>query len=307
MRIIEFIKKFPNEKSCRLDFKMMREEEGVICKKCKGKHHYWLAKKWQWQCSKCEFRTTLRSGTFMENSNLSFHKWYIAMCMMSFTKKGISAVELQRQLGQKRYESTWRMMHKIREAMGKRDERYTLKGMVEFDEGYFETATPKLQSSPLKRGRGSRKQQNVAVMAESTPLEDIDKGTVSNQCRYFKMKVLPTHDAQDVNELVQENFDKQCIVFSDKSTSYVDIAKYVETHITEKSSNETTNTTLKWVHITISNAKRTLLGIYHKIQGKYLQSYLNEFCYKLNRRYFGNQLFERLKIALINNYWYNYG
>ena len=106
MRIIEFIQKFPSEKSCRLDFKMMREAEVVICKKCKGKHHYWLSKKWQWQCSKCEFRTTVRSGTFMENSNLSFHIWYIAMCMMSFTKKGISAVELKRQLGQKRYEST---------------------------------------------------------------------------------------------------------------------------------------------------------------------------------------------------------
>jgi len=99
MRIIEFITKFPNENSCRLDFKMMREEEGVICKKCKGKHHYWLAKKWQWQCSKCEFRTTLRSGTFMENSNLSFHKWYIAMSLMSFKKK--------RNIGSRTAKTTW--------------------------------------------------------------------------------------------------------------------------------------------------------------------------------------------------------
>ncbi|SIT95678.1 ISXO2-like transposase domain-containing protein, partial [Epilithonimonas bovis DSM 19482] len=93
--------------------------------------------------------------------------------------------------------------------------------------------------------------------------------------------------------------DNQSIVFTDKSTSYVDISDFVELHITEKSDKETTNETLKWVHITISNAKRNLLGNYHKIKRKYLQLYLNEFIYKLNRRYFGDKLFERLIIANI--------
>ena len=60
-----------------------------------------------------------------------------------------------------------------------------------------------------------------------------------------------------------------------------------------------TKETLKWVHIAISNAKRTLLGNYHKIKRKYLQLYLNEFIYKLNRRYFGDKLFDRLVIANI--------
>ena len=100
---------------------------------------------------------------------------------------------------------------------------------------------------------------------------------------------------------------EKTIVFSDKSTSYVDISNFVEVHVTEKSSKETTTRTLPWVHIAISNAKRTLLGIYHKIKGKYLQLYLDEFCYKLNRRYFGERLFDRLTIAMSNNYWYNNG
>ncbi|SIT97023.1 ISXO2-like transposase domain-containing protein, partial [Epilithonimonas bovis DSM 19482] len=95
------------------------------------------------------------------------------------------------------------------------------------------------------------------------------------------------------------SIDNQSIVFTDKSTSYVDISDFVELHITEKSDKETTNETLKWVHITISNAKRNLLGNYHKIKRKYLQLYLNEFIYKLNRRYFGDKLFERLIIANI--------
>ncbi|HIP37384.1 MAG TPA: IS1595 family transposase, partial [Crocinitomix sp.] len=66
-------------------------------------------------------------------------------------------------------------------------------------------------------------------------------------------------------------------VFTDKSKSYIDISNFVEVHIMEKSSKKTTVTTLRWVHIAISNAKRTLLEIYHKIKGKYLQLYLDEF------------------------------
>jgi hypothetical protein len=84
------------------------------------------------------------------------------------------------------------------------------------------------------------------------------------------------------------------VIFSDLSTSYVNISDHVEIPMTEKSSKNTTNTTLKGSHIAISNAKRTFLGTYHKIKAKYLQNYLNEFAYKLNHSYFGEQLFNRL-------------
>ncbi len=240
-----------------------------------------------------------------ENSNLPFRKWYLAMAFMSFSKKGLSAMELQRQLGHKRYNTVWSMMHRIRQAMGKRDSLYSLEGMAEFDEGYFSTETSKKDKKDLKRGRGSQKQSNVAVMAESTPLEDIEGGKTSKHCRYFKMKVLEGHCSDEINEVVKESFDEKSIIFSDKSTSYVDIANYVDVHVSEKSSKETTVRTLPWVHIAISNAKRNLLGVYHKIKGKYLQLYLDEFCYKLNRRYFGDRLFDRLAIAMADNYWYN--
>ncbi|MDT9278043.1 MAG: IS1595 family transposase, partial [Limnospira sp. PMC 737.11] len=103
----------------------------------------------------------------------------------------------------------------------------------------------------------------------------------------------------EVNDHVSESIDEKSIVFTDKSTSYVDIANYVEMYVTEKSSKESTEDTLRWVHIFISNAKRNLLGNYHKIKGKYLQLYLNEFVYKLNRRYFGERLFDRVVVAAI--------
>ncbi len=303
MNILDFVKQFADEKSCRVKMRNAREREGVICKKCNGKSQYWLKAKWVWQCADCNFRTSLRSGTVMENSNLPIRTWYLAMAFMTFTKKGISAVELQRQLGHTRYNTVWSLMHRIRSAMGKRDDSYGLKGMIEFDEGYFEKATKEQERKKLKRGRGSQRQSNVAVMAESTKLENPKTGKKTSHCRYFKMKVLQTHKKEEVNELISGNLDDKCIVFSDQSTGYVDITDYVEMHVSIKSDEETTKTTLKWVHIAISNAKRTLLGIYHKIDGKYLQNYLDEFCYKLNQRYFGNRLFDRLVVAVTHQYW----
>ena len=71
----------------------------------------------------------------MKNSNLSFLTWYKTIFLMSTTKKGFSSKEIQKQLGLKRYEPVWAMVHKIREAMGQRDDRYTLKGMIEADKG----------------------------------------------------------------------------------------------------------------------------------------------------------------------------
>jgi len=303
MKIVEFIEHFSDEVTCMEYFRDIRIKEGVVCKKCGCKKHYWLQGKWQFQCSHCKFRTTLKSGTVMENSRLSFRKWFLLMLLMTSTKKGISACEMQRQLGHKRYRTIWEIMHRLREVMGKRDDLYQLTDMVEFDEGFFTIETDKKIKENLKRGKGSQRQQNVAVMAESVPLEDINKGKVSKHCRYFKMKVMDSQDSKGTDKVIKLSLDSQTIVFSDKSTSYFDIGEYVEVHIMEKSSKKTTVNTLKWVHIAISNAKRNLLGVYYKIKGKYLQNYLNEFVYKLNRRYF-KSVFTRLVVACIYPYWY---
>ena len=109
----------------------------------------------------------------------------------------------------------------------------------------------------------------------------------------FKAELLDDYRAAGTNGILRQNIDdEQTIVFTDKSISYVNIADYVELHITEKSSGKTTKKTLNWIHNSISNAKRNFVGTYHKIKKKYLQLYLNEFVYKLNRRYLGERVFE---------------
>jgi hypothetical protein len=172
---------------------------------------------------------------------------------------------------------SWAMMHKLRQAMGKRDAKYTLEGMIEMDEGYFTVASTEIEQEKAIRGRGAVGKQNAAVMAESTPLENIETGEKSKSCRYFKAKVVEDHKAEGINETRQESIAESSIVFTDQSTSYADISKLVEIHISEKSSKQTTKESLKWVHIFINNAKRNLLGNYHKIKRKNLQLEARKF------------------------------
>ena len=98
------------------------------------------------------------------------------------------------------------------------------------------------------------------------------------------------------------------IVISDDSKSYTNFCKLVKEHIHQVISPKEVGKVLPWVHIAISNAKRLLLDIYHDIRPEYLQNYLNEFCWKFNRRFFGDALFDRLMLAAVaykNQFRYN--
>lgn len=119
--LLEFVEYFPTEASCREFLKEHRETAGVTCRKCRGGSHYWCSGIEKWSCRSCGYQTSLKSGTVMEGSNLPIRKWFMCMHLMVGTKKGISALEMQRQLKHSRYEPVWRMMQKIRQAMGGRD------------------------------------------------------------------------------------------------------------------------------------------------------------------------------------------
>lgn len=91
--------------------------------------------------------------------------------------------------------------------------------MIEFDEAYFEKATP--DEIKLKPGKGSQKQQNLAVSAASTFWENIETGEKSKHCRYFKMNVLEGHKSDTIKNAIQDSIDEESIVFTDKANTYL--------------------------------------------------------------------------------------
>jgi hypothetical protein len=136
--------------------------------------------------------------------------WYSAIALICFTKKEILCKEFQRQLNLPSYESILRMFHVIRNGMGKRDDMYNLKGMLELDEGYFKIETNEFERSKTKAGRENTDVQNVLVVVKSTPLEDAN-GNESKHCGYYKMKVMETHQSEEITQAVAEMIQPECI------------------------------------------------------------------------------------------------
>jgi hypothetical protein len=302
MNILKFIKEFPNEESCQEHFRLNREEQGLICKHCKNTKHYWLKAKCQWQCAQCNFRTTLRSGTVMHGSNLPVRKWYLAMAFMSATKKGISAKELQRQLQHTRYDTIWSLMHRIRNAMGNREAMFSSHGIVCFNQTHFLTATP--DGRKLRRGKinPSEISHNRVELKDPAHLSLMKE--LLEPDAYWKLNVVnTTHETTQNDE--KESFEEKQLTFTSQGEIKDSIDPFIEAKSLCTNGQKANKNELFWKNIILNNAKKILHGIYHKIKGKYLQLYLDEFCFKLNRRYSGEALFERLTSALAKTYWYN--
>jgi len=316
MSIQDFFRRFPDEVSCRAHFKAEREKQGVVCKRCGHGEHYWISTRDQYQCRECKFRTTLRSGTLLHGSQLPYYYWYFGMMMLTSTKKSFSALEVQRQLGHLYYEPIWYMLHKIRHAMGKRDGNYTLCNEIELDEGFFEIVPDKENRDRIaielkendgkyKRGKGSQRQATVLVMAESKTVAPSPKckHKPNKKVGFIKMQLLDDLCKETTNDQVEIGIHKGASAITDGANNYNDLKEKLVDHktVVAKVKKEASKI-LPWVHIAISNAKRLLLDVHHSIGNDYLQRYLDEYCYKFNRRYF-DSVFDRVIIASISCKW----
>ena len=310
MKLIDFMSQYPDEQSCKNKWKELRIKQGVVCPACGCTEYWWKSDKECFECKHCHHRQSLRAGTIMHGSQLPFRYWFIAMHLLTSTKKSISASELQRQLGHKNYNPVWAMLHKIRMAMGKRDSQYTLAGTVELDDGFFSTEVAESEKDkPLKRGRGSQKKSKVLVMAETSAGDGRTAGgNKPTAVRHIKMIVIGDLKSETIDKQVKTHIDMDSIINTDDSTSYTNFSSLVKEHHAQVIPHDQIGKLLPWVHVAISNAKRLLLDIFHDISPEYLQSYLNEFCYKFNRRYFGDGLFDRMLLAGVaykNEFRYN--
>ena len=113
------------------------------------------------------------------------------------------------------------------------------------------------------------------------------------------MFVIDDLKSSTIESKLSGSVDGQATIDSDNSTSYTNFKSLVKEHRPKIIPKGEIGKALPWVHNAISNAKRMPLDIFHDIKPEYLQNYLNGFCYKFNRRYFGEQRFDRLMIAAV--------
>ena len=268
LSLVGFQRKFKDEAACEAYLLHSRWPEGFVCPRCGNPSHYYIKTRKHYECQQCGYQASLTAGTVMHKSKLPLYIWFWAIYLVVNDKRGRSALALAGLL-QLNYRTAWRLLHKIRHAMQERDAHYKLYGMVEMDEAYF--GAPQAGAD----GRGTNRAK-VAIA-----LQTDDQG----HPLYLKMNVIEAATSKELQRVAEECIVPGSRILSDGLSAYRRLnGKY--NHI-GKDKNSAGEGFLKWVHVVISNAKSFVLGTYHGGFGKdYLQTYLDEFCYRFNRRFF---------------------
>ena len=156
----DFYTQFPNEEACWRALRQMRWPHGFVCPRCGGRGSHRLRTRRLEQCRTCRYQASPTAGTLFHKTRVPLRTWFLAIFFVARHKKGISALQFQRDTGLGSYQTAWTMLHKLRSALGHRPE-FRLRGLVEADEAYVGGAV-----SGGKRGRGAPNKALVAGAVE---------------------------------------------------------------------------------------------------------------------------------------------
>jgi len=224
------------------------------------------------QCNDCRKQFTVMVGTIMHGSHITLRQWVQAFYSMCSHKKGVSALQLQRNLGLHSYKSAWYLAHRIRAAMGQKPQADMLKGIIEVDETYI-GGKPRKDGKKHKSGRGTKKTPVLAIVerngkAVSKPIDIVNSANLRSA----------------VNEVVSQ----QSTIMSDDYNSYRGIGQGFE------GGHKTVNHTLgeyangdistNTVESYFSLLKRGIVGVFHHVSKKHLHRYCDEFASRWNNR-----------------------
>ena len=264
----EFQRQFPDDEACL--HRIMVERYGgteLDCPKC-GAHgkFYRLTRDRAYLCQHCKHHIYPCVGTPMERSRTPVHKWFYAMFLFTNTRHGVSAKELQRQLGVT-YKTAWRMAHEIRKFMADVDGETPLGGVVEADET--------LVGGKVKgKGRGYRENK-------TTVFGMIERGgdVMAN--------VVPDVKRRTLEPIIRENVEPGSTVHTDELRSYLSLERAGYEH--ETVNHGAGEYVREDCHVNAvegfwARLKLSIRGTHVHVSGKHLEKYVKEFEYRYNRR-----------------------
>jgi transposase-like protein len=224
------------------------------------------------QCNECRGQFSVIKGTIMEDSHITLRQWIQAFHSMCSHKKGVSALQLQRNLGLGSYRSAWHLAHRIRLAMREEPLASPLKGTVEVDETYIGPRRVK-----GKRGRGAGKKTIVVALIERD-------GRV-------KSKPIATISAADLKGAIRENVDKTARIVTDELPSYRGIGAEFDGGHETVNHGDGQYAKGKDFEIHVNGAesyfallKRGIHGTFHHVSKKHLHRYCDEFNFRWGER-----------------------
>lgn len=275
----DFLERYPNDGACLKEIYNNRYPQGVKCAGCNRLTKYYALKgRTTFSCGFCATQLSPLTNTIFEHSAVSLKLWFYAMFLMIKTKSGISAKQLERELGVS-YKTAHRMFKKIRLLMA--EEHSMLDGIVEIDETFV-------------GGKGKNRAKEWHGGVEE---KEVVWGAVERKGKAYLKHVSSTQKYVLIKEL-KENVSTSAHIMSDEAPSYKNLYDfgYFNHHSVNHSDNEygrglVHNNTIEGVW---SQLKRGLVGVYRHVSKEYLQDYVNEYAFRYNYRNLGSGMFELL-------------
>lgn len=274
----EFQRQFPDEDACLAYIVALRWPAGFACPACGEGAHYRYPERKAIVCRRCRKHVRFTAGTMMHRSKLPISTWFYAAFLVSTLTPGISAVQLQRQLGLSRYETAFQLLHKIRTAMVAPG-REPLKGTVEVDETLIGGV-----HQGGKRGRSTERKTMVVGAVEVRVGEK--RPVVAGRVRF---RAIPSGSRAVLDTFLRDHVAAEATVMTDGHPGYANLATLGYDHRPENAAE------LPLIHREFANLKTWLRGTHHdRVERKHLQAYLDEFAFRHNRRFWPFGAFQRV-------------
>lgn len=293
MSVSEFRLRFGEEAQCAQYLTAQRWPQGFTCPRCGGGSRGYIASRRVHECAACGYQCSVTAGTIFHKTRVPLRSWFWALYRMSQAKKGISALQLSKEI-EVSYPTAWLMQHKIRKAMADRDQGYRLAGLIEVDEGYVGG----VERGKQRSGRGAQSKSVVAVAVERRTPGEVNRKPVPG---FAAVAVVANASAESLQGFLGAKIQPGSAILTDAWRSYRGLEEKGFQHVAVRRGPDPAAACqlFPWVHITLSNLKRFLLGTHHKVGPQHLKRYVAEFAYRLNRRTMEVNLFQRLGHACL--------
>jgi transposase-like protein len=281
MSTFKLFETFPDEASARTYLEGRMWPNGVKCPTCKSGERITTRKDGFYRCNACKFDFTVRTGTIFGRSHVPLHKWIYAMYLLVTARKGISSMQLAKEIGITQ-KSSWFVLHRLREACN--DDKSKLSGLIEIDETFIGgKESNNHEKKSLKAGRGAvgkepvlgmreRGGKTLAMPIENTSIEEI-QGAIYARVEFGSTLMTDEHPAYK---------DMDGLLFKQETVNH-SAGEYV------RGLSHTNGIESVWAVL-----KRGLHGVYHHVTEKHLGRYVDEFTFRLNEGNVKRHTWERL-------------
>ena len=274
--LADFYRRFPDDAACFRYLVETRWPDGFRCPACGSDDARLMEARRTWQCRACRRQTSATAGTVLHRSKLPLTAWFTAAYLMTSLKPGISALQLQGQLGLTRFETAWFLLHKLRRAMVNPD-RTQLSGTVEVDETWIGGKQAGLKGGRQRKGR---KAIEVVVAVERR----------EKSLGRLQLEIIRDDGSETLYDFIKRNVEPGSLIVSDAWQGYSGIEPEIYDHQSVSQAAQKraggSPSAVPGVDRVTSNLKTWLRGTHHGVGADHLDAYLDEFVFRFNRRYY---------------------